>query len=353
MSTHFERAGRWFLVSGIQQPAGGVARYYRADTEQNRPVSTEITGYAIGALAYLHTLTGERRYLDRALDAARFLVRDAWRADLCAMPFETDPPALCYFFDCGIIVRGLLAAWRAAPTEEFLDCAVAVGRAMIRDFRAADGWHPALTLPAKTPASRDSASWSRMPGCYQLKSAMAWWDLYQATGETAFREPYQASLDLALANSAGFLPDPAGRLKTMDRLHAYLYFLEGLMPVAEDPRCAQALAGGIRQVACLLHDIEPEFARADVYAQLLRIRILADAAGAEPLDQETAAAEAHALGEFQAVSTDPRIDGGFWFGRRDGTYLPHVNPVSAAFAIEALDLWERRAAALAAGRPLI
>ncbi len=342
-----------------------MARYYRADTQQNRPVSTEITGYVISALVYLHGLTGDQRYLDRALAAARFLARDAWQADLAAMPFGTDPPALSYFFDCGIVVRGLLSAWRAARSQEFLDCAVAVGCSMARDFRAADGWHPILTLPAKTPAGRDAANWSRMPGCYQLKSAMAWWNLYRATGDTAFRELYQGSIDPALANSGGFLPDPAGRQKTMDRLHAYLYFLEGLMPVLEGlPKtaeeregagtvCPQALAGGIRQVSCLLHQIEPEFARADVYAQLLRIRILADAAGVELLDREAAAAEARALIEFQAASADPRIDGGYWFGRKNGEWLPHVNPVSAAFAIEALDLWERRAGAKEPGRPLI
>jgi hypothetical protein len=352
LSTHFERSGRWFLASGIQQPAGGVARYYGADTEQYRPVSTEITGYTVSALVYLDALTGDQRYLDCAQAAARFLVRDAWRWDLGAMPFETDPPALAYFFDCGIIVRGLLAAWRAVRADEYLDCAVAVGRSMARDFRAADGWHPVLALPTKVPLGRDRTSWSHMPGCYQLKSAMAWADLHRATGDMTFRELYRQAVGTALANSAGFLPDAAGRLKTMDRLHAYLYFLEGLMPAIEEAACALALAGGIRQVSCLLREIEPEFARADVYAQLLRIRILADAAGAEPLACE-AAAEARALLEFQATSADPRIDGGYWFGRKNGAWLPHVNPVSTAFAIEALDLWERRAGATEAGRPLI
>lgn len=365
MSTHFERAGRWFLISGIQLAGGGVARYYRADTEQNRPVSTEITGYSISALVYLHDLTGDPRYLDRALAAARFLACDAWQPDVATMPFETDPSNLSYFFDCGIIVRGLLAAWGATRSQEFLDCAVAMGRSMARDFRADDGWHPILTLPAKTPASRDPASWSRMPGCYQLKAAMAWRDLQRVTGDAEFGDLYSESVDLALAGSAGFLPDPAGNSRTMDRLHAYLYFLEGLVPVVqgmpENPEdresvqtvCAQALAGGIGQVACLLHEIAPEFARADVYAQLLRIRILAGAAGAEPLDEEAAAAEARALVGFQATSADPRIDGGFRFGRKNGAWLPHINPVSTAFAIEALDLWERRAGAAEPGRPRI
>ena len=329
-----------------------MARYYRADTEQNRPVSTEITGYAASALAHLHALTGDPGYLERAVAAARFLARDAWRADAGAMPFEIDPPDRAYFFDCGIVVRGLVAVWRATRADELLDCAAAVGRSMARDFHAADGWHPIVTLPEKTPVSRDSARWSRMPGCYQLKSAMGWWELCAATGDTAFRDLYRETLEAALKTYHGFLPGK-DRFDTMDRLHAYLYFLEGLLPAAGEARCAGALAEGIGRVACLLRQIEPEFARADVFAQLLRMRVLADAAGAAPLDGEAAAAEAGSLAGFQGVSADPRIDGGYWFGRKNGEWLPHMNPVTTAFAIEALELWERRAGAKEAGRPLI
>jgi len=353
LPNRFDCAGRWFLSSGIQAPNGAVARYYCADVQQNRAASTEITGYAISALEHLHRLTGDARYRDRALAAARFLVRDAWRREFEAMPFETDRPALAYFFDCGIVVRGLLAAWRAERANEFLECAAAVGRSMARDFRADDGWHPVLALPEKRPLERDAARWSRQPGCYQLKAAMAWWDLYQAAGDAAFRDLYRESLQSALANSAEFLPGDTDRLKIMDRLHAYLYFLEGLIPAAGEESCARALGGGIRKVAHWLRQIEPEFARSDVYAQLLRIRMLADAAGAEPLEREAGGREACALAEFQADGGDRRIGGGFWFGRRNGAWLPHVSPVSAAFAIEALDLWERPAGAKDAGRPLV
>jgi len=42
---------------------------------------------------------------------------------------------------------------------------------------------------------------------------MAWWDLYRATGDTAFRELYQESIEPALSNSASFFPDGASRPK--------------------------------------------------------------------------------------------------------------------------------------------
>jgi hypothetical protein len=341
LSPHLARAGQWFLRSGIQEPNGGVARYYRTDLQSNYPISTEITGYSISALVYLHTLTRDERWLQAALRAARFLTRQAWDAGSRSMPFEVDPPVWAYFFDSGIVVRALLAVWRATGEQEFLDVAASLGESMAADFACEDGsLHPVISLPGKIPAPRDTFRWSASPGCYQLKAAMAWWDLAEATGEERFREPYQRVLERALRTCNAFLPGHSDRLTVMDRLHAFAYFLEGLLPRGAEARCAAALAEGIRRMTQLLREIAPRFGRADVYAQLLRIRLYADWAGAAPLDREAAQIEADTLAGFQAASSDPRIDGGYYFGRKGGAWLPYVNPVSTAFALQALGLWE-------------
>jgi len=158
------RAAQWFASSGIQEPGGGVARYYRTDLERNLPISTEITGYALSALLDLGQQT-------EALAAARFLCREAWNG--CVMPFELEPSdgrLFSYFFDCGIIVRGLLAAWRASRDPEFLDVAAALGKSMITDFAGADGsYHPILEIPKKQPLEYEPARWSRSPGCSPLR----------------------------------------------------------------------------------------------------------------------------------------------------------------------------------------
>ena len=341
MSAHLARAGQWFLRSGIQEPNGGVARYYRTDLQSNYPVSTEITGYTVTALIYLRTLTRDERWLQAALRAARFLTRQAWDAESRSMPFEVDPPASACFFDAGIVVRGLLSAWRVTGEQEFLDVAASLGESMAADFFCEDGsLHPVVSLPGKTPAARDALRWSASPGCYQLKAAMSWWDLAEATGEERFRESYQRVLEQSLRSWNAFLPGHPDRLKVMDRLHAFLYFLEGLLPRAGEARCAAALSEGIRRAAQLLREIAPRFERADVYAQLLRIRLYADWAGAVPLDREAARTEADKLAGFQAAASDARIDGGYYFGRQGGGWLPYVNPVSTAFALQALGLWE-------------
>lgn len=335
-----DRAGGWFLDSGIQEPEGGVARYRRTDTGSSLPISNEITGYSVSALTWLHARNPRAGYLERALAAARFLTRRAWSAGLLAFPFEYAPPGngFTYFFDVGIIVRGLLSAWRASGDAEFLEIATAAGRSMAADFRAGSCFHPILRLPEKRPVACDHR-WSRSSGCYQLKSAMAWFDLHEHTSEPLFFDSYRAALDYGLRTHADFLPGDDDRHRVMDRLHAYSYFLEGLLPVTSEPDCAAALRSGIARLAGLLREIAPVFERSDVYAQLLRVRLFADRAGVQPLDHGAASWEADRLAGFQSDDADPRLAGGFWFGRKGGETLPFINPVSTAFGMQALAMW--------------
>jgi hypothetical protein len=332
-------AGRWLLQSGIQQPSGGFARYYDAGTGRYRAVSTEISGYAASALAWLFNVTGDQSYLEAASGTACFLL-NAWDADLKTFPFEHPSPSaesehLAYFFDCGIIIRGLLAVWRETGQPRLLDVASAAAHAMLVDFQSHPEYHPILALPHKSPLPRGD-QWSRSPGCYQLKAALAWHDVGEITGDVALQHAWLEMLNEALASHSGFLPGASSELRVMDRLHPYCYFLEGLTPELNRPDCSASHVAGVATTARLLRDIAPVFARSDVYAQLLRARFYGADLG--PVDLVAAAEEAEALSGFQAVSEDPRIDGGFYFGRRAGVMSSHVNPVSTVFAIQALEM---------------
>lgn len=292
----------------------------------NRPVSTEISGYAASALAWLFRMTGDEVYLSAAKNTAAFLL-GTWDRNLRMFPFEWPSPSpqcehRAYFFDTGIIIRGLLAVWRETADDRWLEAARSAAHGMMENFRAENDYHPILTLPEKTPLPR-AKRWSRSPGCYQLKAAMAWWDVAEITGDSALREAYLAMLESALKTHACFLREAADRYDAMDRMHAYAYFLEGLLPVIDRPECRQAHAHGLESMQRVIDEVDPVFVRSDVYAQWLR-------AGS------TSADVGEKLAAFQAVSDDPRINGGFWFGRRDGKVSPQVNPVSTVFAMQAL-----------------
>jgi hypothetical protein len=210
---------------------------------------------------------------------------------------------------------------------------------MLDEFVGADAIHPILILPDKQPLPYEPA-WSRSPGCYQLKSAMAWHDLYELTGEPRFRADYEKALGTALDTESGFLPGSPDLSRVMDRLHAYCYFLEALLPRLDDAVCRESLGRGIEKVSLLLREIRPAFERADVAAQLLRLRLYAAHAGVADLNRRQAAEESAWCESYFAPTGEPRIAGGFWFGRKEGSLLPFVNPASSAFCIQALDMWQ-------------
>jgi len=257
------------------------------------------------------------------------------------MPFESEPGAeLAYFFDLGIITRGLLALWRATGTGEFRQGALACARSMAADFRSPGGFHPVLTLPGKEPLP-GNGRWSRHGGCYQLKAALAFHDIASAGGGEEYRALYEAVLRDALTTHAGFLEAEPETERVMDRLHAYCYFLEGMLPQVNDAGCRRALAHGIERAGSLLREIGPVFERSDVWAQLLRLRVYAAALGAVALDRKLAEEEAAALPRFQSDGPDRRAAGGFLFGSKAGVPVPIVNPVSTVFALQALEQWEQ------------
>jgi hypothetical protein len=335
LTSSLEHAGCWFLHSGIQEASGGVARYYRAEAASNLPVSNEITGYFASAMVELHRRTGRSEYLDAAMRAARFLTHDAWDAHGSIFPFEPGS-GFAYFFDTGIIIRGLLAVWRVTGQKEFHARAKEAALSLAFDFMSEPEFAPVISLPDKQPLPYEPR-WSRRPGCFQLKAALAWLEI----GDPQAGRLFETMLELALSTHDSFLAFEQDRENLMDWLHPQCYFLEALLWVADRDRARRALETGIARTGALLRELAPGFERSDVYSQLLRVRLIAHHLGAVELDQAAASEEARQVASFQEVaSTDPRVRGGFWFGRKGPVLLPFSNPVSTSFGMQALELWD-------------
>jgi hypothetical protein len=337
-----DAAERWFLRSGIQTDSGGVARYYRQDTREYAPISSEISGYFATTLFMLHDLSGSEKALEAAMRAADFLADAAWDKEtgMLILGLSGEGRDLACFFDCGIVVSALLQAWRRGGNSSHRSAAVRLGESMLKDFGGEAGrFHPLVKMSTRTPLAY-GGWWSKRPGCYQLKAAKAWLKLSEETGSTAFRNGYEGLLEYAVLDDGAFLRPGDNLPDTMDRLHAYGYFLEGLMPVGERTEYRRALVAGMERMSSELRRIAPSLVRSDVCAQLLRLRLFASAIGLQELDEAYADEEAEAIRSFQVESSDHRANGGFSFGRLDGRLKPFVNPVSTAFCVQALTMWE-------------
>lgn len=326
--TPLARAGQWLRQSGIQTKDGGVARYRLTEEGRNLPVSTEITGYAASGYCFLYEETGEGEYLAAARQTGQFLLERAWDAERQAVPFELEGGAgYSYFFDCGIIARALLWLHRLTGEEAWAGRAVEIGDSMARHFRARQGFHPIVDLRTMEPVAHE-IWWSRMPGAFQLKAALAWRELEEVTGERRYGALYEEQLEFSLAHYAATLDNEQTRLRKMDRLHAWAYFLEGLQAVADREPVRYLLKSALAHGEKLREELAPEFLRSDVCAQLLRVKLLGGG--------QAGPGELERIESFQYQSEDPTLDGGYGFGRRSGELTPHVNPVSTVFCVQAL-----------------
>lgn len=344
MNSSAEAAIQWLLSSGIQQPSGGVARYYRADTRSYRDVSTELTGYFLSAVVRQGP---ESALPHQALHAGRFLIGEGFDRHSELFPFELSAspgggPRLAYFFDCGIIIRGLARLWERTNEPDFLDAAERCGLALTSRMKRVDGsFFPLFNLNTGEPFE-GADRWSLRSGVYQLKVALALRELHVITGLGEFDACLGDLKRWCLERHEAFLPGHESPDGVMDRMHAYCYFLEGLLPSAGlESESNRALRFGILKLENLVREIGPGFLRSDVVAQLLRLRLFADKLGVMELDYRQAEDEAAVVRAFQQAQADPATQGGFAFARRCGGLVPHINPASTIFCLQALDMWDQ------------
>ncbi|HYM09889.1 MAG TPA: hypothetical protein VEU62_04120 [Bryobacterales bacterium] len=339
------RAGlTWLAHSGIQAESGGLSRYYRGDSGEYKNISTEIT--AFGILAYLYLpLPGHTGLLSNALRAGQFLCYDASDSQTDLFPFEVAAPGVlpdryAYFFDCGVVIRGLIALWHATGDPMYLERAEMCGASMMDRMSRVDGsFFPIYNLDTLVP-SVGSDNWSLEPGVYQLKAGVALWELAELTSSGLFSKTAEKLLKFCLRQHEVFLPGHSEPDRIADRLHAYCYFLEGLLPFVEKRfDCSLILQSGMARVERLLAETRPALERCDVAAQLLRLRLLGDYMGIIEMDVGTAAREAENIQSLQLHTGDRRTNGAFAFGRRDGQIVCHANPVATIFALQALRMW--------------
>lgn len=288
---------QWLLNSGVQDRSGAVHRYL-VPAGKPGSLSAELTGYYIGALALVADQDPSAEVA--AMCAAKWLQEQWSDGPLGFEPGSTDE----YYFDIGMVARCLRQFARLHP--EFCPLALRCSQALGRF----DG---EAVLPARPP--RDW--WSQQFAGHQAKAAAA----------QMWNGDHSAAYDAAIQIPVRF-PDSSHLPAAVDYVHPYCYWIEAMLARPHDHDLRHHIAVAAVQV----RSHAGYFERSDCYAQIIRLRLQAAAAGQVPLSSFSES-EMQALLEFQ------RLDGGFYFGRNGRHFAPYVNTCSTVFALQAMRMW--------------
>src|SRR5262249_35014952 len=154
--------------------------------------------------------------------------------------------------------------------------------------------------------SANSELWSLDAGVYQLKVGLAFLELAELDSSGQFSRTAEGLLQWSLRRHEIFLPGCDAQDQVAGRLHAYCYFLEGLLPFVEKQfECALALQTSIARVESLIAETAPVLERCDTVAQLLRLRLIGDYMGLVEIDLGAASREVERVASFQLQTEDP------------------------------------------------
>lgn len=184
-----QAAMSWLLHSGIQDASarlthqGGVHGWYDFDTQSYPFIYSEITGYAIALYSAFFELTGDRAFLARAEDAARWLTQQALhhsggvRTRLYRSPAHERESVYSFTnetlftFDTGIALEGLVAVHRHSRNDAHLQAALRMAAFLAGSQQPDGAFAFAVDGRSGEPCAATSSNlqWSRETGPHHAR----------------------------------------------------------------------------------------------------------------------------------------------------------------------------------------
>ena len=303
--------------------------------------------------------------MTRACSIALFVLRiGCWKTRMktggfrCLVPLAPSrfdyKRDLIYAFDCGVILSGLVNAYRATGAPKYLAAAVTVADWMLRELQDERGAFKPAYNAATGELPYSDAEWSLCSGSYHTKVAMGLINLFDVTRQSRYSRAATKICDFALR-----FQNPDGRFITFPgeggtNSHPHAYSAEGLWVVGKYLGCEDYLMASARATEWLFsvqspdgiiprhwHNGEPVYnERVDVLSQALRLaEIHLRDRRIDPALEPKLEMLVPIILRNQSQSEDLRARGAFYFGRlSNGEIVRHANVWVSAFAAQALIL---------------
>ena len=183
----------WLEKSGIQnsqnkksQLSGSVNAWYDPKKKKYSFVYSEINGYFMTMMVFLYKRTGEKKYLNKGLEAAKWLISNAQEKDggfRCLFLIDKNSSHAhkkdqIYSFDNGVIINGLVSLYKETKKSYLIKSAEKCGNWII-NFCIDDNnlVKPVYEIEQNKFFESDK-EWSTTSGSYHTKISIGLANLY-------------------------------------------------------------------------------------------------------------------------------------------------------------------------------
>ena len=361
---------KWLEKSGIQNSqnkkdllSGSVNAWYDPLKKKYSFVYSEINGYFMTMMVFLYKRTGEKKYLTRGLEAARWLITNAQEKNggfRCLFLIDKNSSHAhkkdqIYSFDNGVIINGLVCLYKETKKKFLIKSAEKCGNWIINFCIDNNNLVKPVYEIEQNKFFESDKEWSTTSGSYHTKIAIGLANLYSIVKKKKFLEASKKICNSSLKfqkKNGRFLSFP---FKGGTNAHPHCYSAEGLWVLGTFLKNKKYLdssekatrwimsqqnsAGKIPRLFLINSSIYHE--RIDAIAQTIRLIFMStfDKENKKLIVNEK---KLHKLLKiminYQSIKTNnSKIKGSFSWGKKsDGSILKHANSWVTFFAIQSL-----------------
>ena len=360
----------WLEKSGIQnsqnkknQLSGSVNAWYDPKKKKYSFVYSEINGYFMTMMVFLYKRTGEKKYLDRGLEAAKWLISNAQENNggfRCLFLIDKNSSHAhkkdqIYSFDNGVIINGLVSLYKETKKSFLIKSAEKCGNWIINYCIDNNSLVKPVYEIEQNKFFESDKEWSTTSGSYHTKISIGLANLYSIVKKKKYLDASKKICNSSIKfqkKSGRFLSFP---FKGGTNAHPHCYSAEGLWVLGaylnnkkylnSSERATkwimskQNSSGKIPRLFLINTSIYHE--RIDAIAQTIRLIFLSTLNKDKKkllVSEDKLKKLLKIMLEYQNLKTNnPKIKGSFSWGKKsDGVILKHSNSWVTFFAIQAL-----------------
>tara|TARA_B100000787_G_scaffold133467_1_gene102347 strand:- start:6518 stop:7726 length:1209 start_codon:yes stop_codon:yes gene_type:complete len=360
----------WLEKSGIQnsqnkknQLSGSVNAWYDPQKKKYSFVYSEINGYFMTMMVFLYKRTGEKKYLDRGLEAAKWLISNAQEKNggfRCLFLIDKNSSHAhkkdqIYSFDNGVIINGLVSLYKETKKSFLIKSAEKCGNWIINYCIDNNSLVKPVYEIEQNKFFESDKEWSTTSGSYHTKISIGLANLYSIVKKNKYLEAAKKICNSSIKfqkKNGRFLSFP---FKGGTNAHPHCYSAEGLWVLGAYLKNKKYLnssekatkwimskqnsSGRIPRLFLINTSIYHE--RIDAIAQTIRLIFLSTFNKDKKkllVSEDKLKKLLKIMLKYQNLNTNnPKIKGSFSWGKKsDGVILKHSNSWVTFFAIQAL-----------------